>query len=144
MSNITVNFIKCALVYLVFAALLGITMTIKGPVEPFKPMHTHFNLLGWMCMMIYGVAYHILPRFSGVPLWSEKLATIHLWVANIGLLGMAGGWVFMSMDGSFVPLHIFSIVEAVSIVLFVVNMFKTVKASPPFKAKLTPKPAAKA
>ena len=30
--------------------------------------HVHMLLLGFVTMMIYGVAYHVLPRFAGYPL----------------------------------------------------------------------------
>ncbi len=133
MSNVTVYFIKCAIIYFVLAMALGIYMTATGPVYPIRPIHTHFNLLGWMSMMIYGVGYHILPRFSGNPLWSDKLSIVHLWTANIGLIGMAAGWVAMSFGAGFAVLHVFSFVEGISILLFAINMFKTVKAGPAYR-----------
>ncbi len=131
MSSITVWFIRCAMIYFLLAILLGIMMTMTGPMYPWMPIHTHFNLLGWMSMMIFGVGYHILPRFSGKPLWSEKLATAQLWIANIGLIGMALGWIVRSSEtGSTTLLTLFAIVEAVSIVFFVLNMLLTIKAAP--------------
>jgi len=137
MSSITVWFIRCAIIYFMLAILLGIMMSVTGPTYPVMPIHVHFNLLGWMSMMVYGVGYHILPRFSGRPLWSDPLATAQLWMANIGLIGMAAGWWLMSANGNHIVLLVFSIVEGVSIVFFALNMFKTIKAAPP------PKPAAK-
>ncbi len=89
-------------------------------------------------MMIFGVAYHILPRFSGRPLWSDKLALVQLYLANIGLIGMAAGWVILSGNGSKGFHIVFSLVEAVSIVLFVINMFLTIKAAPPMPQKPAP------
>lgn len=130
MSNITVWFIRCAMVYLVAAVLMGVHMAHQGPFYPMIPIHTHINLLGWMSMMIFGVAYHILPRFSGQPLWSERLAVAHLWLANIGLIGMVAGWILEWQEKGGTVLNIFSVVEAVSIFFFVINMFKTVKAAP--------------
>jgi len=126
MSAITVWFIRCAMVYFMLSMLLGLHMALAGPVYPVMPIHVHFNLLGWMSMMIYGVAYHILPRFSGKPLWSEGLSRAQLWLANIGLVGMALGWAFSST----VFLFIFSLVEAVSVVFFALNMFKTIRPAP--------------
>ena len=131
MSNITVWFIRCAMVYLVAAVLMGIHMSHHGPAYPLIPIHTHLNLLGWMSMMIFGVAYHILPRFSGRPLWSDRLALAHLWLANIGLIGMTAGWVLEYLEKGGTALNVFSTVEAISVFLFVINMFKTVKAAPP-------------
>lgn len=130
MSKITVWFIRCAIIYFLLAILLGLHMSVAGPVYPWMPIHTHFNLLGWMSMMIYGVGYHILPRFSGKPLFSDALATAQLWLANIGLVGMAAGWWVRNEGGSNAVLIIFSLIEALSIVFFAVNMLKTIKAAP--------------
>jgi len=131
MSKITVAFIKAAMVYFVLAMLLGIHMSRTGAVYPAMPVHVHFNLLGWISMMIYGVAYHILPRFSGQPLWSERLSVWHFWLANIGLIGMVFGWALIGGPGGGAILFIFSLVEGLSIIFFALNMFNTVKAAPP-------------
>lgn len=137
MSNITVWFIKCAMIYFVLAMLLGLHMSMAGPVYPVMPIHVHFNMLGWMSMMIYGVGYHILPRFSGRALWSDMLAKLHIWLANIGIVGMAIGWAIRSTSGPG-ALVVFSLIEGLSIIFFVLNMFLTIKAAP-----APPKPAAK-
>lgn len=137
MSKITVWFIKSALIYLLLAMLLGLHMAVSGTAYPYRPIHAHFNLLGWMSMMIYGVGYHILPRFSGKPLYSDRLAEWQFYLANIGLVGMAIGWIIKTMHGDNKILLIFSIIEASSAVMFVINMFKTIKAAP------APPPAAR-
>jgi cbb3-type cytochrome oxidase subunit 1 len=43
-------------------------------------------------MMIYGVAYHVIPRFTGHPLHSRRAAGIHWWLSNVGLALMACGF----------------------------------------------------
>ncbi len=126
MSKVTVWFIKCAMIYFIIAALIGLDMAVSGHLYPYMQIHAHFNLLGWMSMMIFGVGYHILPRFSGNPLWSEKLSVWHLWLSNIGLVGMALGW----MVGSKLLLGLFAAVTFLSMVFFVVNMFKTIRVAP--------------
>ncbi|MBI5469602.1 MAG: hypothetical protein HY891_10765 [Deltaproteobacteria bacterium] len=130
MSQITVWFIRFALIYFMLAILLGLHMSVTGPVYPWMPIHVHFNLLGWMSMMIYGVGYHILPRFSGVPLWSDRLSYWQMWLANIGLVGMAAGWIVRSSAGDPTVLLVFAFIEGVSMVFFAINMFKTIKAAP--------------
>ncbi|MBI5562893.1 MAG: hypothetical protein HY894_08620 [Deltaproteobacteria bacterium] len=130
MSNITVWFIRCAMIYFLLAVLLGIMMSLTGPVFPYMQIHVHFNLLGWMSMMVFGVGYHILPRFSGKPLWNEPLSYWQLWLANAGLIGMAIGWWVSSRGMGNTALFAASIVEAASIFLFVLNMMKTIKAAP--------------
>ncbi|MFQ5354399.1 MAG: cbb3-type cytochrome c oxidase subunit I [Thermodesulfobacteriota bacterium] len=147
MSKITVAFIKAAMIYFVLAMLLGIHMSRTGAAYPSMPVHVHFNLLGWMSMMIYGVAYHILPRFSGQALWSDKLSLWHFYLANIGLIGMTLGWFVIGRSGGGgAVLYIFSLVEGLSIIFFALNMFKTVKAAPPPPPRqpVRPKPPVKA
>lgn len=141
MSKITVWFIRCAMMYFLAAMLLGIYMSVAGAGYPIMPIHVHFNLLGWMSMMVYGVGYHILPRFSGKPLWSENLSQAQLWVSNIGLIGMALGWWVKGLNGSSMTLLAFSVLEAVSVIFFVLNMLLTIKAAPAPAAP--PKPTAR-
>lgn len=82
-------------------------------------------------MMIYGVAYHILPRFSASPLYSEKLANTQFYFAHIGLIGMAVGFVMRSyIDAGAMLLIVFSIIEAVSVIMFVFNMLMTLPKAP--------------
>lgn len=130
MSSVTVWFIRCAIIYFLISIIMGLHMSVAGPVYPYMPIHVHFNLLGWMCMMIYGVGYHILPRFSGRPLWSERLSYLQLWLANIGLVGMAIGWVVRGNGNGPAVLVAFALLEGASIVFFALNMFLTIKAAP--------------
>ncbi len=124
MSRVTVRFLKAALVYFVLGALLGVAMAASPGLHVHLPTHVHLLLLGWMSMTIYGVAYHILPRFSGRPLFSDRLAAAQFWLANIGLLGMAYAW---EAPGSFPSaLPIFGSVEALSIVGFAYNIWRTI------------------
>ena len=53
-----------------------------------KFVHSHLNMLGWVSMMIYGVGYHILPRFMGRPLYSNKIGEVQFYLANISLVAM--------------------------------------------------------
>ncbi len=88
------GFIRSSLVWFGTGILLGLSM-VWWPAETlaFRPAHAHAHLLGFVSMMIFGVAYHVIPRFSGVPLTSRRLAGAHLWVANAGLAGMVAGWI---------------------------------------------------
>jgi len=131
MSSYTLGFIKSSLVYFALAIILGIHISVfPASSNGIRFAHVHFNLLGWMCMMIYGVGYHILPRFSGNPLYSEKMANIHLYLSNIGLVGMALFY-YLKVE-AYSPLFqllfvVSSILEGISIFLFVFNIFKSIK-----------------
>jgi cbb3-type cytochrome oxidase subunit 1 len=92
-----------------------------------KFLHSHLMLLGWVSMMIYGVGYHILPRFSGKPLKSRAVAEVQLWLANVGLVGMTLSYT----AGHRIPAAVFGVMEAASILLFLYNMLATLLAKEP-------------
>jgi cytochrome c oxidase cbb3-type subunit 1 len=87
------NFVRASLVWLGIGVLLGLSMVVFPQALVYRPAHMHANLLGFVSMMIFGVAYHVLPRFAGRPLWSRRAAAVHLVLANAGLALMVGGWI---------------------------------------------------
>ena len=118
MSPLSKNFVRASLIYFFIAAILGtIMISMKSYPAQLLFSHVHLNLLGWMSMMIYGVGYHILPRFSGTPLAYPKLGNLQFYLTNIGLVGLV----------SFRPIHplaeIFAGIQVVSAGLFVFNIW---------------------
>jgi cbb3-type cytochrome oxidase subunit 1 len=134
MSTTTIRFIKMSLVYLAIGATLGALFPVFPRLLGLKYAHVHLNLLGFMSMMVYGVAYHILPRFQGKMLHSERLAEVQFWLANIGLIGLA---IFSALRAYWpalpvtVPLAISGLVELAAIYLFVANMWLTFRQPQP-------------
>lgn len=132
MERIIVWYLRMSVIYFALGALFGITMFL-WPSEAgyYIPVHAHLNLLGFMSMMIYGVGYHILPRFSGNPIYSPLLMRIQFWFANAGLLGMTISWPFVIRDTIpflFNPaLVISAFCSLIAVVLFAVNILKTIK-----------------
>jgi len=132
MDRFVKNFIVMSIVYLAVASFLGIVMLGHPSLMHLKFVHSHLNMLGWVSMMIFGVGYHILPRFTGKPLHSPKMGELQFWLANIGLIGM----LFFYTLGSFSPetgvyrglTVAFGFIEAVSIFLFFYNMLVTIYA----------------
>jgi hypothetical protein len=89
MQNYPRLFIKAGLIYAVIGALLGITMAINPSLShPIRFIHIHVNLLGFMAMMITGVAYHVLPRFSARTLPWPGGMKVQFILQNVGLIGM--------------------------------------------------------
>ncbi|OGV98837.1 MAG: hypothetical protein A3I04_07785 [Nitrospinae bacterium RIFCSPLOWO2_02_FULL_39_110] len=132
MSKITVWFIRVAMSYFIIAAGMGVLMIIwPWWTRTYIPGHAHLNLLGWISMTIYGVAYHIIPRFSGRPLYSNRLAWLHFYLANIGLIGMVLFFGFVGHGNLRYEKHLLysAIVEFTSIVIFVYNMMRTIKSA---------------
>ncbi|MCX7793863.1 MAG: hypothetical protein N2257_05610 [Thermodesulfovibrionales bacterium] len=123
------NFIGASIVYLFLSTVFGILMLYNPAFLKLKFVHSHLNMLGWVSMMIYGVGYHILPRFAGRRLKSPALAEIQFYIANIGLIGMLLFYTLETYEPGnslFRGLTVASgILEAFSIIIFVYNMIAT-------------------
>jgi hypothetical protein len=117
-----------SIVYLGIAAMLGIIMLGYQNIMALKFVHSHLNMLGWVSMMIYGVGYHILPRFMGRPLYSNKIGEAQFYLANISLVGMLLFYTLNTYDpgNAYRMLTVlFGVVQAFAIFLFFFNMLMT-------------------
>ena len=85
-------FVKASLAWLALGVTLGVAMAAYPAWTVYRPAHLHMTLLGFVTMMIYGVAYHVIPRFSGFALHSRRLAGWHWWASNAGLALMVAGF----------------------------------------------------
>lgn len=121
------RFIRSSLFWLGVGVLLGVLMAVSPAAVQYRPAHMHANLLGFVSMMIFGVAYHVVPRFTGHPLHTPRLAAAHLWIANAGLAGMTGGFVlrvYAFGAGSWI-LRAGAALSAVGAFLFIYNLWRT-------------------
>ena len=128
MSKTTMGFIFSGLIYLVIGVTLGVLFLIFPETRGLRSVHAHLNLVGFIIFIIFGVAYHILPRFRGRPLYSEKLAWWQFWLANVGLVGLLvflGLGTYVSFGGLIILQAVFGATLALSIYLFVYNMLRT-------------------
>ncbi|HEY4955443.1 MAG TPA: cbb3-type cytochrome c oxidase subunit I [Gemmatimonadaceae bacterium] len=91
-------FIKSSVTWLAFGVTFGLAMAAHPAWTIYRPAHLHMLLLGFVTMMIYGVAYHVIPRFVGFPLHSRRAAGWHWWMSNIGLVLMVVGFVMRVSD----------------------------------------------
>jgi cytochrome c oxidase cbb3-type subunit I/II len=48
--------------------------------------HVHSGALGWVGMMSFGMLYWLVPRLWERRLYSEPLATLHFWIATVGIV----------------------------------------------------------
>jgi cbb3-type cytochrome oxidase subunit 1 len=94
------RFVKASLVWFGLGITLGAAMAVEPALLRYRLAHMHMNLLGFVTMMIYGVAYHVIPRFTGHPLYSRRLAGAHWWIANAGLALMVVGFVLAPHIGA--------------------------------------------
>jgi cbb3-type cytochrome oxidase subunit 1 len=119
-------FVKASLTYLGIGTVLGLLMLL-WPVTRFTitRVHVHVLLLGFMSMMIYGVGYHILPRFMGRPVYSARLGNTQVWIANISLIGLSTLWIVETSQGGIwhYLVILFGLGQAVSIFLFIINLW---------------------
>ena len=119
-------FVRSSLIYLGTGTMIGIGMVLWPDIRfTISRIHVHILLLGFMAMMIYGVGYHILPRFMGRPVYSHRLGNIQVWLANMTLVGLSISWIFeASQGGIWHNLAIlFGTGQAVSIFLFIINLW---------------------
>ena len=121
-------FVIMSIVYLALASVIGIAMLWSEQAMALKFVHSHLMLLGWVSMMIYGVGYHILPRFMGRPLYSQKMGDAQFWLANGGLVVMLLGYtlnVYQPNTGLVGVTVAAGVAELLSVFLFFYNMLKT-------------------
>jgi cbb3-type cytochrome oxidase subunit 1 len=86
-------FLKASVSWLAAGVTLGVAMGAYPAWSIYRTAHLHMLLLGFVAMMIFGVAYHVIPRFAGNPLRSTRLAGAHWWLANAGLAVMVVGFI---------------------------------------------------
>jgi cytochrome c oxidase cbb3-type subunit 1 len=100
MDSYTRRFIKASLVWLCVGVAIGLVMAVRPQLTVYRAAHLHALLLGFVAMMIFGVAYHVIPRFAGHVLVHPRLATAHLIAANVGLAAMVCGFVARVSGGA--------------------------------------------
>lgn len=132
MERTIVWYLRMSVIYFAAGAIIGFTMLLWPEVSGYYiSVHAHLNLLGFMSMMIYGVGYHILPKFSGKNIYSPQIMKIQFWFANAGLIGMAVSWPFVirgDTSSSFESILIISAASSlIAVLLFAFNILKTIK-----------------
>jgi hypothetical protein len=93
MSRLTVRCIRAAMLALAAGILLGVAFALDRSLGArLRPLHAELNLWGWSTLLIYGVGYHMLPRFCGRPLARPRLAEAQGWLAIGGVAAASLGW----------------------------------------------------
>ncbi len=133
MDRFVKGFIVMSIIYLAISTVLGILMLADQDLLALKFVHSHLNLLGWVSMMIFGVGYHILPRFTGRPLYSNKIGEAQFYLGNISLIGMLlfYGLNAYNPDSTYRMLTLaFGAVQGFTLFLFFYNMLMTLLTKP--------------
>ncbi len=93
-----------------------------------RPLHVNGMLFGWLLAADMGLAFYVIPRLCGVPLWSEKLGvfTAALWnVIVLGavvslLMGRNQGWEYGELE------PVLDALVVVAWILFGANLLMTI------------------
>lgn len=122
MDFYTKGFVVASLVYFFLASALGIWMGAGDAPSWVAFAHIHFNLLGFMAMMIYGVGYFILPRFNGRTLKWPQWLPLHFYGSNLGLIGM----VATAAERPSAGFTLFALLNVLGVAMFAVNLGVTI------------------
>jgi cbb3-type cytochrome oxidase subunit 1 len=120
-------FIRASLIWFTLGIALGLAMSARPEWVVYRAAHAHMNVVGFLVMMVFGVGYQLLPRLFGGPLWSNRFAVAHLWLANLGLAGMVAGFMLaphIGAAGNMITTAGGSL-YTLGVALFVVNLWKT-------------------
>jgi hypothetical protein len=93
MSPLSIRCIKGAFVWLALGIGFGVTFAIDRAIgAQLRPLHAELLLWGWTTLLIYGMGYHMLPRFAGQPLRWTRLADSQSWLGIGGVALASAGW----------------------------------------------------
>ena len=129
-------FVKASLAWLALAVTLGVAMASHPVWVIYRPAHMHMALLGFVTMMIYGVAYHVIPRFTGFALHSRRAPRVHWWLSNIGLTLLTVGFLIRPRFGnSATPvLAAGGVLSALGAYIFAYVIWRTMDGTPALRA----------
>lgn len=111
-TDVALKFVVLALAFYGLATFEGSMMAIRSVnvVSHFTDWtvgHVHSAALGWNAMVTYGVFYYMVPKLVGRPLYSNRMANIHFYLALGGTIlyivamwaaGVSQGLLWMAMD----------------------------------------------
>jgi len=96
----TVAGIRLALLSLAAAVVLGIALaaglgwSLRLPLLKLTDLHAAWGLLGWVGLLVMGVAFQVIPMFQSTPpypRWASRWLPLALWLA-LAAWTMAAGW----------------------------------------------------
>lgn len=129
-------FVKASLAWLALAVTLGVAMASHPVWVIYRPAHMHMALLGFVTMMIYGVAYHVIPRFTGFALHSRRAPGVQWWLSNAGLALLAAGFLLRPhLGASATPiLATGGVLSAFGAYIFAYVIWRTMDGTPAMRA----------
>jgi cytochrome c/quinol oxidase subunit I len=137
-SGVTANgpSIKLPLAFMLMgltALSIGVCWLIASPpllatyhYNQFVVAATHLFVLGWICSIVMGAMYQLVPVALETKLYSERLARVQFVCHAFGFIGMV--WMFKTWNMKQVG-H-FGSVMALGVILFVYNIARTLLKTP--------------
>lgn len=119
MDTLTKRFIYASIAYMI----VGMGILAAG-IEIYTAFY-FMQLYGFVGMMIFGISYHVIPRFNGKPhVHSESLGNAHFLLANTGIIGLTisfSSHVFAAARG------VFFIMLLASLLSYAYNIHRTME-----------------
>ena len=123
MNKQAMAWLKAAVVYFVIGVGMGIYMGASHD-HTLKPVHAHVNLLGWASMALIGFyVLHFGDRLNA------RLERIHFWLHQVGAVILLITLTLVVQGNTAIEpvLGITSIVVGVSVLLFAVNVWRSLR-----------------
>jgi len=132
MPRISVWAIRLSLLYFLYGFTLGALMLANKGISfapwiwSFLPAHMDVLLFGFVIQLAMGMAYWILPRYSGGLRGNETVVWISVGLLNLGiwLVSLIG---FFGLPGQWLALG--RLLEGIAAVLFVLQVWGRIRAS---------------
>jgi cbb3-type cytochrome oxidase subunit 1 len=113
--------------FLLAGLVLGVLVAADAPAGFVPLAHVHLLLVGWVCLTVVGAMTQFVPVWSGVALYSRRLADLQLLPLAAGLTGFVGAL----LAGATAWLPAFGLVMLVGFWTFVYNLGRTLLRARP-------------
>lgn len=115
--NLPLRFLYSGLAYLIVSALIGI-LNVFG--YPYRPIHSHLMLAGFVSLTIVGSMYQLVPTVTGTELRLRRLAELSFFLINAGLILLLASFFSLfpfSISGTVYLLGVLAFAAAIFITL---------------------------
>jgi len=159
-DNYAAKFLMMGAVYYLLGCFQGSVQALRRVQElthfnDFVIAHSHLTVFGTFVVWAVGSAYYVWPRVTGRKLWSDKLASWHLWLTIGGFTVMAVGLsaqgfvqgsmleyganfvdTVKEMKPWWVARTVGGVAMDVALLLMVVNFYKTAREGEPLEQEV--------
>jgi heme/copper-type cytochrome/quinol oxidase subunit 1 len=132
------RYLKTAIVFLIYGMLVGLHVgaaeyagwgTLR---QPYIVAHTHILMLGFLLMLIMGVAQWMFPRpAEGDGRHKPGLALLAWWMLTIGVVVRSTGEIVSSYVASHalgVTIFLAACLEVLAVIVFFVNLWPRIRS----------------